>query len=139
MRIKTLILLTLMSLITLSCNNQKEKIEELESQVVTLKEENKVLEEKLKTLNENFVDPLKLFQESVLNEKERSPDSIIAVYRTLISKYPGSYWKHEAEKRIKKVESNRAYWSEENGWDFSNTKIPPKPKYGEEVISCPGC
>lgn len=98
-------------------------------------ESNGNITKRLDTIQKTFITPYNLFEDAVLNENKRSPDSIITVYKRIIKMFPNSYWSHEAKKRIQNVEKRRELWSEEKGWELLKV-IPSKDM---ETISCPGC
>lgn len=137
---KSTILILIMLLLVTSCNNT-DPLSGLEARMTTLENQNKILLDSLNTVNTYFINPFKMYEQIVLSELENSPDQIISDYELLIHDYPNSFWKHEAKKRIEKIERRKKYWSEKEGW-----KLPEKPAKIElidliepMVITCPGC
>ncbi|WP_157559986.1 hypothetical protein U8527_08655 [Kordia algicida OT-1] len=101
------------------------------------KNQDKLVNE-LKEINENYLEPFRIYQENVLKESATSPDTIILNYTKFIEKYPNSFWRHESERRIENVKNRKHLWTKENGWNLNKSDIP-KPKLGVKAISCPGC
>ena len=139
-------ILLLLMLIFLGCQND-EKYEALKKDILTLKESNSKLEKKLEATQIEYVLPFKIFEEIVMNEFARSPDSTVNAYKDLMVRYPKSYWNHEAKARIENIEKRRQYWTKEKGWNFNTLKKTSptikKPNLKEVImertISCPGC
>lgn len=133
-------------LICFGCSND-EKYESLKKEILLLKESNSKLEKNIESANVEYVLPFKVFEEIIMNEFDRSPDSSINAYKDLMARYPNSYWNHEAKARIENIEKRREYWTKEKGWDFNTKKekspVIKKPELKEVVmersISCPGC
>ena len=134
---KNCILLFLVFSTIISCD-KAEKLNEIESRIANIEEQNKMLIDSLKLLNSEFIEPFKVYEKIVLSELKNAPNQIISDYQYLLKNFPNSFWKHEAKKRIENIENRKRYWSEKDGW-----KLPNKPKFIElnrvTTISCPGC
>ncbi|MEM6517001.1 MAG: hypothetical protein AAF688_12515 [Bacteroidota bacterium] len=133
---KTFKIIMLAFICSQSCTEQK-KESGLNEKLNKIISSNENLERRLDSINNNFVRPFETYERIVNQERENHPDSTITKYKSLIKKYPNSFWKHESEKRIKNIEKRKKYWTKENGWKLED--IPKKPNFDEQVISCPGC
>ena len=124
----------LIFIIVLGCKNNNTQLRE---QLNELKYSQENLVKELDSIRDFHITPFKIYESIILEEKESNPDSLINRYNIFINKYPHSFWRHEAERRIKNIVNRKKYWTEENGWEFDD--IPKKPKFDQHVISCPGC
>jgi len=131
---KNMILLVILSIIFTNCQETSEN-NDLKKKLDDLTNNDKYLSTRLDSIEKIYVKPYKIFEEAVINESGRKPDSIIFYYMKIIKAYPNSYWSHEAKRRIQNVEKRRKLWSEENGWEL--LKVTPVKDI--ETISCPGC
>ncbi len=119
----------------ISCKNNNSEIGKLNQKLNKVLITNNELIKRINSIDSKFITPYLTYEEAVLNEYKRSPDSIISIYQNIIKKFPNSFWSHEAKKRINNVEKRRVLWSKEKGWKL----LKIKPFKNLEVISCPGC
>ena len=132
---KKIIILTIIVFSIICCQNNNPEIEILKQKLDKIIITNNELIERIKSIDSTFVAPYSIYEEAVLNENKRSPDSIISIYQNIIKKFPNSFWSHEAQNRINNVEKRRKLWSKKKGWEL----LKVKPIKDIEAISCPGC
>ncbi len=137
---KNFVISVLVILIFVSCKRD-EKLEDFENRISNIENKNEILSDSIHLLKAQFIEPFKLYEELVLFELKRSPSQSIRDYEFLMREYSGSFWAHEAKKRIENIKTRSKYWSEEKGW-----KLPKRVKDFETneiiettIISCPGC
>lgn len=132
---KKLIVLAISVFCLISCQEEKNKLNKITIEIEQLNVANKKLRQRINSISNDFIEPFQMFENTVLNESKRSPDTIISKYKSIINKFPNSFWSHEAKSRIKNVQKRRKLWSKSKGWELLNV-IPMKDM---ETISCPGC
>jgi len=84
-------------------------------------------------IKKDSIKQFKEYQDLIINEKNKSPDSIISGYLKFSTTYPNSFWKQEIIKRISNIDSIRKYWSKKDGWKL----LEIKPTKDIQNISCP--
>lgn len=132
---KKIIVIIILVFNTISCKNNNSEMDKLNQKLNKVLITNNELIKHINSIDSEFMDPYLIYEEAVLNEYKRNPDSIISIYQNIIKKFPNSFWSHEAKKRIKNVEKRRTLWSKEKGWELLNVK----PFKDIKTISCPGC
>lgn len=117
------------------CQKEDKDIDAIKNQLNKVEKNYQVLRAEIDLINRAYVDPYKIFEKVVRQELEKSPDTIILLYKKIIEKYPNSYWSHESKRRIDNILKRRHLWSEKDGWKLLNIK----PSANIEPITCPGC
>jgi len=133
---KNSILLVLVLFFSCAKNNQEDS---LKKELKTLEKNHLEVVNELNDIQENYLEPFRMYQENVLNELKTSPETSISNYTKLIEKYPNSFWSHESERRMENIKNRKHLWTKESGWNLNNKDDIPKPKYAIKTISCPGC
>lgn len=118
-----------------SCQYNQNDLSNLKTQLKITEENYETLELEIEDLKSNYLKPFQMFEKSVLEEKNKNPDSIISIYKEIIEMFPDSYWSHESKRRIENINNRKHLWSEKGGWDL----LKIKPTKDIETIVCPGC
>ncbi|WP_160127765.1 hypothetical protein [Kordia antarctica] len=133
---KNLVFLVLILFFSCAKNNQEDS---LKKELETLTKNHVEVVNELNDINENYLEPFRIYQEIVLNESKTSPEVSVSSYAKLIEKYPNSFWKHESERRMENIKNRKHLWTKENGWNLNNKDVIPEPISVVKAISCPGC
>jgi hypothetical protein len=118
-----------------SCQQNKNDLKNLKNELKVTGENYEKLELEIDEIKNNYLKPFEMFEKSVLEEKNKRPDSSIREYKKIIEMFPNSYWSHESKRRIENINNRKHLWSEEEGWNLLNIK----PTKDIETILCPGC
>lgn len=119
----TLLLLCLSCKKKSSYSNEKISNEKLDTVEVVKKD----------SIINDSIKQLKAYESLIINEVNKSPDSIIYDYLNFTTNYPNSFWKEDIIERISNVDSIRKFWSKEDGWKLLNIK----PTKDMQDINCP--
>ena len=85
---KKIIIFTIIIFWTMSCQNNNLEIDKLNQKLDKLTLTNNELIKRISSIESEFIEPYSMFEESVLNENKRNPDSIISTYQTIIKSFP---------------------------------------------------
>ena len=81
---KKIIILTIIVFSIICCQNNNPEIEILKQKLDKIIITNNELIERIKSIDSTFIAPYSIYEEAVLNENKRSPDSIISIYQNII-------------------------------------------------------